>query len=84
MYGSIIESLINLYPKISKKGYCIIDDDAIEGCKMAVDDYRSDNKIDDEIKIINWSEIYLRKTKQRLAKITPVIPFDFRFHNLLI
>lgn len=61
IYGSTIESLINLYPKLSIGGYCMIDD-CIEGFKKAVVDCRSENKIDDEIKVIDWSGIHWRKS----------------------
>ena len=46
MYGSTIESLENLYPKLSKGGFCIIDDYALAGCRSAVDDYRKKYQID--------------------------------------
>jgi hypothetical protein len=30
MYGSTIEALLNLYPRLSKGGFCIIDDYALD------------------------------------------------------
>lgn len=45
MYASTMDALNALYPKLSKGGFCIIDDYALEGCKKAVDDYRDLHKI---------------------------------------
>ena len=61
MYGSTIESLNNLYPKLSKGGYCIIDDYALSGCKSAVDDFRLNHNIKSKIKKIDWTGIYWKK-----------------------
>lgn len=62
MYGSTIDALDSLYPKLSKDGFCIIDDyNALQGCKAAVDDYRSKHKIYSEITKIDWTGIYWRK-----------------------
>lgn len=63
MYESTMDALNNLYPKLSKGGFCIIDDyGCLKNCKEAVDDYRANNRIDDEIKVIDWSGIYWRKS----------------------
>ncbi len=61
MYGSTLESLEILYPKLSSGGFCIIDDYALPGCKAAVDDFRSGNAIDSEMNIIDWTGRYWRK-----------------------
>jgi hypothetical protein len=61
MYGSTIESLENLYPKLSSGGFCIIDDYALPGCKAAVNDFRSKHAIDSEMKEIDWTGRYWRK-----------------------
>ena len=63
MYGSTMESLENLYPKLSSGGFCIIDDYALSGCgcKSAVDDYRAKHAIDSEMKEIDWYSRYWRK-----------------------
>lgn len=61
MYGSTIEALDNLYPKLLKGGFCIIDDYALHGCKSAVDDFRKKHIIKSEIKKVDWSGIYWRK-----------------------
>jgi len=61
MYGSTMESLDYLYPKLSKGGFCIIDDYALRGCQMAVDDYRAKHQINSEMKEIDWTGRYWRK-----------------------
>lgn len=63
MYGSTIEALNALYPKLSIGGYIIIDDyGAVEGCKKAVHDYREQHGINGEIIPIDWTGVYWRKT----------------------
>lgn len=61
MYGSTMDALENLYPKLSKGGYCIIDDYALQGCRSAVDDYRIKHSITSEIKEIDRSSCYWKK-----------------------
>ncbi len=63
LYESTWDVIIHLYPKLSKGGYIIIDDYyAVEGCKLAVDDYRRQNAIAEEIINIDSSSIYWKKT----------------------
>jgi len=61
MYSSTIEALINLYPKLSKGGFCIIDDYALHGCRKAVNDFRAQNRIDSEMHEIDWTGRFWRK-----------------------
>lgn len=61
-YGSTMNSLEYLYPKLSRGGFCIIDDYALQGCKSAVDNYRKQHGINAELKRIDWSGRYWRKT----------------------
>ena len=63
LYESTIIALDNLYPKLSAGGFAIIDDyGAISACAKAVTDYRRQHGIEDEIKQIDWSGVYWRKT----------------------
>lgn len=50
MYGSTMEALTYLYPKLSIGGYAIVDDyGSHPGCRAAVSDFRAQHNIDDEI-----------------------------------
>ncbi len=61
MYESTMDALKALYPKLSKGGYCIIDDYALEGCRKAVEDYRREHGIEAPIEIVDWTGAYWRK-----------------------
>jgi O-methyltransferase len=62
MYGSTMDALSALYPKLSPGGFCIVDDyGAIEACRRAVADFRAAHHIDDEIQQIDWTGVYWRK-----------------------
>jgi O-methyltransferase len=68
MYGSTIDALVNLYPKLSVGGFCIIDDYyAVRECKQAVDDFRNETGVIDEIIDIDGMAIYWRKINLRDA-----------------
>ena len=41
LYASTWDGLINLYPKLSIGGFCIVDDYHLPACRQAVEDYRS-------------------------------------------
>jgi len=63
MYESTMDGLVNLYHKLSKGGYIIIDDwGAVKACKKAVLDFRKENNITDEIKTIDWTGVYWQKS----------------------
>jgi len=62
LYESTMDGLVNLYPKVSKGGFIIIDDwGALDMCKQAVIDYRNQNNITDEIITIDNSSVYWKK-----------------------
>jgi O-methyltransferase len=62
MYGSTIVALENLYPKLSPRGYVIIDDyGAVEGCRQAVTDYRTAKGIEAPMHQIDWTGVWWRK-----------------------
>ena len=64
LYESTMDSLVNLYPKLSIGGYIIVDDfGAFSACKQAVLDYRKANGISDEMIKIDWTGIYWQKSK---------------------
>ena len=47
---------------------CIIDDYYLPACKKAVDDFRKEKKIEDEIIVIDWTGGYWIKTKLQSHK----------------
>jgi len=62
MYQSTMDTLVNLYPKVSQGGYVIVDDyGAIPACRQAVNDYRAANGITEEIRDIDWTGIFWQK-----------------------
>jgi len=63
MYGSTMDVLTNLYPKLSTGGFCIIDDYGLRRCQQAVDDFRAAHRITAEITRVDWTGIFWRKTE---------------------
>jgi O-methyltransferase/8-demethyl-8-(2,3-dimethoxy-alpha-L-rhamnosyl)tetracenomycin-C 4'-O-methyltransferase len=61
MYESTIVALNALYPRLSSGGFVIIDDDALRGCKAAVDDFRRDHRITSAINTVDWTGIWWQK-----------------------
>ena len=62
MYQSTLEVLRYLYPKLSPGGYVIIDDySSVRECQEAVDDFRIENNISEEIKLIDWTGAFWQK-----------------------
>jgi len=61
LYESTADSLRALYHKLSPGGYVIVDDFSIPACKQAVTDFRAQNRIDEEILVIDWSAVYWQK-----------------------
>lgn len=62
MYESTMVALECLYPKLSTGGFCIIDDFSLEGTRSAVEDYCKKHQLNEDIKKIDWTGIYWRKT----------------------
>jgi O-methyltransferase len=63
MYGSTMEALTALYPKLAPGGFCIVDDyGALDICKRAVTDYRATQGITTDIQTIDWTGVYWRKS----------------------
>lgn len=62
MYESTMDGLRNLYPKLSAGGYLIVDDyGAVEACRKAVEDYRKEHRIVEEIQMIDWTGVFWQK-----------------------
>jgi hypothetical protein len=64
MYRSTMEALVNLYPKLQTGGFCIIDDYALNGCRMAVDEFRLKNGIKENIQMIDSMGVYWKKERE--------------------
>ena len=62
MYGSTWDALTALYPRVSPKGFIIIDDyGAIERCRQAVEDFRAQHSISAPLTRIDWTGAWWRK-----------------------
>jgi len=63
MYESTLDSLANLYDKLSYGGFVIVDDfGAVEGCRRAVTDFRKERGIEDRIQNIDGIGAFWRKS----------------------
>ncbi|MFO7662379.1 MAG: TylF/MycF family methyltransferase [Chloroflexota bacterium] len=63
MYESTWDALTNLYMKLSIGGYIIIDDyKVVSGCRAAVEDFRRNHGIVDQMHEIDWAGMYWRRT----------------------
>jgi O-methyltransferase len=64
LYESTMDALVSLYPRLSPGGFVIVDDYlSIENCRKAVDDFRFEHKIDDELVEVDWTCVYWRRSK---------------------
>ena len=62
LYESTMDALSALYPRLSVGGYVIVDDyGAMESCRTAVDDFRAERGITEEIERIDWTGVYWRR-----------------------
>ena len=62
MYSSTMDSLLNLYPRLTTGGYVIIDDyGGIDACRKAVDDFRGGTRIETPITPIDRLGVYWKK-----------------------
>jgi O-methyltransferase len=66
LYESTIVTLRSLYPKLSIGGYVLVDDYFMAngtetGVKIAVDEYRAENGITDELQRVDWNSVLWRR-----------------------
>ena len=61
MYGSTMDILNKVYDRVSKGGFIIVDDYALPTCKAAIEDFREQRNISDEIHKIDWTGIWWQK-----------------------
>ncbi len=68
MYTLTLDVLRNLYPRLSVGGYAIFDDyKNLPDCQRAVDEFRRDNGIVEEIQAIDRRAVYWQKASTRMA-----------------
>ena len=64
MYGSTMQALETLYPKLSVGGFAIVDDfGAVPGCRAAVGDYRAAHGITEPLSHTDYTEVVWRKER---------------------
>lgn len=61
MYGSTMDVLNNIYDRVSKGGFIVVDDYALPTCRAAIEDFRQQRNISDEIHKIDWTGIWWQK-----------------------
>lgn len=61
MYASTMDALRSLYHKLSPGGYLIIDDYALPNCKRAVDDFRAEHQMTEQVNQIDGSGVFWEK-----------------------
>ncbi len=62
-YESTMDALESLYPKLSVGGYVIVDDfDAVEGCSIAISDFRREHGIADAVQAIAGGGAYWQRS----------------------
>ena len=65
MYESTTQALQFLYPKVSPGGIVIVDDYALDTCKIAVDDFRREQGITAPLTPIDWTGVFWIKPDER-------------------
>lgn len=64
MYESTIVALRSLYPKLSVGGYLIVNDYSnASGCKKAVDDFRREQGITENLGVIDYSGVFWQRLR---------------------
>ena len=62
LYSSTMDALKHLYPKLSRNGFCIVDDyHSFEECKRAVDEYRSQHGISAPLVRVDAGSVFWRR-----------------------
>ena len=62
LYGSTMDALVALEPKVSPGGFVIVDDyGGWDACRAAVEDYRAEHGIDAPIHTVDWTGVWWRK-----------------------
>jgi O-methyltransferase len=68
-YESTRVALDALYPGVASGGYVVIDDyGALEECRQAVDEFRSEHGIDEPLEEVDWTGVRWRRETQPSAE----------------
>jgi O-methyltransferase len=63
LYASTREALDALYDRVSDGGYVVVDDyGCLEPCRIAVDEFLAERRLDVEINQVDWTRVCWRKT----------------------
>jgi O-methyltransferase len=74
-YSATNVGLHSLYPALSPGGYMIIDDyGVVEGCRRAVDDFRSEYGITEPIEQVDWVSVRWRREGTDPLEVSPASP----------
>ena len=61
LYASTRDALLHLYPRLSSRGFCIVDDYySFEECRRAVDEYRQAHSIREPLQRIDAGSVFWR------------------------
>ncbi|MGI9119203.1 MAG: TylF/MycF/NovP-related O-methyltransferase [Acidimicrobiales bacterium] len=64
MYQSTMGALVALYPKLSIGGHLIVDDyGAIPACRKAVEDFREEQDISEDIEEVDWTGVSWKRLR---------------------
>lgn len=63
MYESTMDGLRNLYPGLSIGGFLIADDYSIDACREAIEDFRREHAITEEIHHVDWTGVVWRRER---------------------
>lgn len=61
LYESTMDGLVNLYPRLSPGGFLIVDDYGWPNCREAVNDFRREHGITEQVERIDWAGAFWRK-----------------------
>lgn len=61
MYGSTLDAIEPLYPKVSPGGFVIVDDYGLETCRRAIEDFRAQHEIREPLVRVDSTGVFWRK-----------------------
>jgi hypothetical protein len=61
MYGSTVDTLEALYPRVASGGFIIVDDYILPACRQAVDDFREQRGLDEPLHDVDGAAAYWKR-----------------------